>query len=441
MPKSACSGLNRREFLWLTGASAAGLLAGCATNPVTGRQQLMLMSESQEIQIDRQHSPHQISTDYGQLQDQALNRYIHETGARMARHTHRSHMPYNVQGVNATYVNAYAFPGGTIAVTRGILLELDNEAELAGLLGHELGHVNARHTAEQMSKSMLTQAVVGGITAYAGMQGDVYGQLAGTIGMFSAGALLAKYSRDNEREADALGMDYTVKSGYNANGFVGLMDMLKDRSQHQTNALELLFATHPMSLERYDTAVSKARSKARISADFPLYRERYMDRTAGLRSIQGAVSAMQAGDAAMARKNYSEAEDHYHKALNAAPEDYAALVKMAKCQTAQNRFTEARRYASSARAVYPEEAQSYHVAGYAQLQLRQFDAALQDFNHCEKILPGNPNTVFFQGLALEGLQRRTQAASHYYRYLKAVQQGERARHAYQRLVAWGYLQQ
>ena len=109
-------------------------------------------------------------------------------------------MPYNFNGVNAAYVNAYAFPGGSIAATRGILLKIDNEAELDALLGHELGHVNARHTAQQMSKATLTQALVGGAAAMAGTQSEVFGDLAGQLGAIGAGALLASYSRDNERE-------------------------------------------------------------------------------------------------------------------------------------------------------------------------------------------------------------------------------------------------
>ena len=168
--------MSRRKFLWLSGMSAAGVVTGCAANPVTGKKQLMLVSEGQEVQIDREHSPHQFSSDYGQLQDKALNSYIDGVGRRIAAKTHRPNMPYSFRGVNATYVNAYAFPGGSIAATRGILLELDNEAELAALLGHELGHVNARHTAEQMSKGMLTQAVVGGLSIYAGTKGKVAGQ-------------------------------------------------------------------------------------------------------------------------------------------------------------------------------------------------------------------------------------------------------------------------
>ncbi|UCF56248.1 MAG: M48 family metalloprotease, partial [Deltaproteobacteria bacterium] len=253
--------ITRRDFLWVISMSAAGFVAGCAVSPVTGRRQLMLVSEDQEIQIDKQNSPHQFSADYGVVQDKALNDYIDQTGKKIAARTHRPHMPYSFRVVNASYINAYAFPGGSIACTRGILLSLDNEAELAALLGHELGHVNARHTAQQMSKGLLTQAVVGGLSVLAGTKGAAYGRMASQLGMIGGGALLASYSRDNEREADALGMEYMVRTGYTPKGMIGLMDMLRALSKNKPSTIELMFATHPMSDERYQTAVETAQSK------------------------------------------------------------------------------------------------------------------------------------------------------------------------------------
>jgi predicted Zn-dependent protease len=285
--------ITRREFFWLSSLSAAGFMAGCAANPVTGKSQLMLVSEESEIQMDKKYSPHQFSADYGTLQDKELNRYIQQVGKKMVPTTHRPHMPYSFVGVNATYVNAYAFPGGSISATRGILLELENEAEFASLLGHELGHVNARHSAQQMSKGQLTQAVVGAAAVYAGSKSSGLGDLTSTLGMIGAGALLSYYSRDNEREADALGMAYMVKTGYGSGGFVGLMGMLKSLSKHKPSSTELLFATHPWSGERYQTAVESAGGKYRYANKKPLYRQRYMDHTAKLRSIKGAIAEMQ----------------------------------------------------------------------------------------------------------------------------------------------------
>lgn len=432
-------GITRREFLRLSSMSAAGFLVGCAVNPVTGKSQLMLVSESQEIQIDKKHSPHQFSSDYGPLQDNSLNNYIDQTGKKMAALTHRPHMPYSFRGVNATYVNAYAFPGGSIAATRGILLALENEAELAALLGHELGHVNARHTAEQMSKSVLTSALIDGVSVYAGTKSSGLGNLASQLGMIGAGALLASYSRDNEREADALGLKYMVKAGYNAKGFVELMDMLRSMSKHKPNAIELMFATHPMSDERYRTAVKAVRKKYSSSKNKPLFRERYMDHTAKLRAIKVAIEAMQKGESSMAREKYVEAETHLAKALKLAPTDYAGLLMMCKCQLAQKKYAKAKQFAEKAKKVYPKEAQAYHLSGFAKISEKKFDSAYQDFIAYEKLLPGNPNTLFYKGYSLEGMQHIKQSADEYHRYLQIVNQGKQAQHAYQRLVEWGYI--
>ena len=116
--------MTRREFIWFSSMLAAGFVVGCATDPVTGKRQLMLVSEDQEIQLDKQYAPFQFSADYGVTQDKKLNAYIDRVGKKMATRTQRPHMPYNFQVVNATYINAYAFPGGSIAATRGILLKL-----------------------------------------------------------------------------------------------------------------------------------------------------------------------------------------------------------------------------------------------------------------------------------------------------------------------------
>ncbi|MCD4719499.1 MAG: M48 family metalloprotease, partial [Desulfobacula sp.] len=247
--------ISRRLFLKyaaVMSASIAGpiFFTGCAVDPVTGKKQLMMVSQQQEVGIDKQHSPFQFSSDYGITQDAKINQYISDIGKGLLPNVHRSEMPYNFQCVNATYINAYAFPGGSIAVTRGILLKLDNEAELASLLGHELGHVNARHAAEQMSKGQLSSMLVSGLSIAASSQGAGLGQLAQQLGMLGQGLLLSRYSRDNEREADYLGNEYMVKAGYPAKGFVGLMEMLESLHKESPSSAQVLFSTHPMSAER-----------------------------------------------------------------------------------------------------------------------------------------------------------------------------------------------
>ncbi len=290
--------LTRRHFLVLSSMYFAGIVIGCASNPVTGKQQLMLLSEDSEIDIDKKNSPHQFSADYGALSDKTLNNYINQTGRRMAALSHRPQMPYSFRGVNATYIT-YAFPGGSIAATRGILLSINNEAELSALLGHEIGHVNARHTAERMSKRILAAAVVAGITAYVASENRKYGPLAAGLGAIGTGILLASYSRDDEREADSLGMEYMARAGHNTKGMVGLMDVLRDISRHKPNAIEMMFATHPMSIKRYNTAIELTNTKYKSTQNIPLNRERYMDYTVKLRSMKKAIEEMQNGEKAM----------------------------------------------------------------------------------------------------------------------------------------------
>jgi beta-barrel assembly-enhancing protease len=432
---------NRREFIKISALASAGVLAGCAVNPVTGQKQLMLVSEDWEKQVDKQNSPHQFSSDYGTLQDEALNQYIRQVGASMIPHTHRPNMPYSFQGVNATYINAYAFPGGSIAATRGILLSLESEAALSALLGHEMGHVNARHTAQQMSKGTLLQAVAGGVGVYAGTKGDAYGQMAAQLSTLGAGVLLAHYSRDNEREADYLGMTYMVKSGYGVEGSIQLAAMLNNLSKGNSNAVSLLFATHPMSQERYHTAVKLADSEFSYAKGKPLYRERYMDNTAALRKLKPAIERFQQAEELMAKESYDKAAVSFQEGLKLAPNDYAGLVMMAKCQYMQKKYDKALNYSEEAKKVYPKEAQADHMSGLSRIQLKKYDQAVADFTSYQSKLPGDPNAIFYRGYAYESMGNRQKSAEDYNTYLQQVTEGEQAQHAYQRLVEWGVVKQ
>ncbi len=430
--------LSRREFIRLSSLTAAGLVLGCAVNPVTGRSQLMLMSEDEEIQLDRQAAPFQISADYGQVQDSALASYVSGVGMRLAAKTHRPQMPYAFRPVNAVYVNAYAFPGGTIAITRGILLKLKNEGELAALLGHELGHVNSRHAAQQASQGMIVQGLLGSVSMLAGTVSQTLGNISSQLGMIGAGVLLATYSREHERQADSLSMDYAVAAGYSPEGCIGLMQMLNGLSKSRSGAVELLFATHPMSEDRLQAMIAEAAQKYPGARKNPLYRERYMDSTARLRTQQAAIESFQKAEEELGKKRYDAAGALLRHGLSSAPEDYAGLVIMAKCQFMQERYGEARNFASKARQAFPGEAQAHQVCAYACMKQKSYESAYNDFATVERLLPGNPDTVFSKGFCLEKMGRKSQAAAEYKRYLQKVQQGDKARYAYQRLVEWGY---
>jgi len=432
--------ITRRDFLWLMGAAGgSAVLAGCAPNPVTGKSQLMLMSEQQEIQIDKEQSPHQFSEDYGVFQDNNVNNYLNQIGKSLSERSHRTQIPYSYRAVGANYVNAYAFPGGSIAITRGILTEIDDEAELSGLLGHEIGHVNARHLASRMSTGMLVQGVLGSAVVVAGStKYKDYVPLLQTIGGVGAGALLAHYSRQDERQADQLGMEYMTRANYNPQGMVDLMDILRKKSKHQPNALELMFASHPMSEERYQTAKHNAATQFAKYSKAPVNRERYMDNTAEVRKLKQVIDLQQKGEKAMSEKNYQKAEQLFAQSLKKAPNDYTGLVLMSKCQVAMENPQKAEQFAEKAKWVYPTEAQGHHISGVTKLMRHRYDAAYRDFDRYERLLPGNPSTVFYKGISMEGMQNKQGAAREYSRYLRTVKQGAQAKHAYQRLQAWGY---
>ncbi|MFU8769765.1 MAG: M48 family metalloprotease [Desulfotignum sp.] len=437
--------LTRRQFLKLSAmVSAAGLvpLWGCAIDPVTGRSQLMMVTQDQEVAIDRQHSPFQFSSDYGITQDAALNQYVRQVGRDLVPHTHRPAMPYNFQCVNATYINAYAFPGGSIAVTRGILLSLENEAELAALLGHELGHVNARHTAQQVTKSQISSLFVGGLAILADSQSKGLGNLTQQLGALGQGLYLAKYSRDNEREADFLGHEYMVKAGYGSPGFVGLMEMLNALNKQQPTSAQMLFSSHPMSDERLTAAVQRDRGPYAPSKDAPLHRERYMDQTAALRKMKPAIQQMQEGEKYLAQEKYDQAQAAFASALNLAKNDYTAHVLMAKCQLIQKRNETAASYATAAIDLYPTEPQGHYVAGLAHVGANQFSKAFENFSTCDRLLPGNPQLTFFKGYSQDKMGRQQAAANDYTTYLKMVnyQSNQYSQYAYKRLKEWGYVQ-
>lgn len=427
--------ITRRQALWLLGAGAAAGLSGCATSPVTGETILVGMSEAQEKQTDAQVAPHQFSQDLGAIQDEAVNRYVAGIGQRMGALTHRPQMPYSYRVLNANYVNAYTFPGGAMGVTRGILADLDDEAQLAALLGHELGHVNARHAAQRQGQNLVAQAALAGLNVAA--QSSDWGGLMSMGGQIGASALLAGYSREHEREADALGQEYLVKAGYPATGMVRLHQLLVAEEKSAPSLLQTMFSTHPMSSERMQAAQVAADSRYRISNSLDARRERFMDSTASLRRIRPTIDACKNGETAMAARQYPKAQAEFQTALARTPRDYASNLRMAQCLQAQGQTAKAVDYADNAREIYPQEAQAYKLAGVLALQQRDAGRAYQNLDRFDRLLPGDAGITFLKGISLEGMGNRQAAAQHYAAYLRQSQQGNAAQYSYNRLKAWG----
>ncbi len=228
----------RRTFAPL--CAVAVFFAGCATNPATGEKQFSLISEGQEIQMGLEADP-SIVASMGLDPDSGRQRYVRELGMKLARVSERPNLPWTFRVIDDPVVNAFAIPGGHIYVTRGILAHLNSEAELASVLGHEIGHVTARHSVTQMSRQQLAQfgLVVGtvlkpGLSRYAGIASQ------------GLGVLFLKYSRDDESQADQLGLRYMRRGGYDAHRMPEVFALLDRVSQASGGGrVPEWLATHP----------------------------------------------------------------------------------------------------------------------------------------------------------------------------------------------------
>lgn len=268
-----------------------------------------------------------------------------------------------------------------------------------------------------------------------------YGSAASLIsnfGQLGAGALLAHYSRDNEREADSLGMQYMTKTGYNPAGMAGLMEILLDNNKHKPSAVEVMFSTHPMSDERLAFAKNASEHVYGAFQSAPLNRERFMDMTASLRRQKEAINLMQQGATALAKGNYQEADPSLEGALKQIPNDYATLVMLAKSQFGQDKTTQATRLAMKATQVYPKEPQAHLVIGVSEIANKRYEPAYQHLTEFDTLLPNNPQITFFRGVAMEGMENKPKAAEFYTAYLQKTKTGDKAKYAYNRLKSWGY---
>lgn len=235
-------------FSFLLLASLIFLVPSCAVNPVTGKRQIMFVSEEQEIAMGAQYHPSVIST-FGVYDSPELQKFIEEKGNEMAKISHRPNLQYHFTILDSPVVNAFAVPGGYLYITRGILAQFNSEAELIGVLGHEMGHVTARHSAQQQTNQTIGQVVLlGGMLA----SKEIY-QLADEA-MAGMQLLFLSFSRENERESDRLGVEYATKIGYDAHKMADFFHVLERMSMGSEQAgVPTFMSTHPNPEDRFNT--------------------------------------------------------------------------------------------------------------------------------------------------------------------------------------------
>ena len=241
------AGTFQDAVLWrLLPAALLAALMACATNPATGEREFSLMSEAQEIDIGRQMDV-EVQREMGVYDDPELQRYVQDIGQRLARASERPNLPWQFMVVDAPAVNAFALPGGFIYLTRGILPFLDNEAQLAGVLGHEIGHVTARHSAQQYTKATSTGIGLTLLSIFVPEARPFQG-LAETA--FSV--MFLKHGRDDELQADRLGVGYAAETGWDPSGVAGMLNTLArlDEASGSRKGVPNWLSTHPAPADR-----------------------------------------------------------------------------------------------------------------------------------------------------------------------------------------------
>jgi predicted Zn-dependent protease len=270
------------------------LLAGCATvtNPVTGQRELTVMDERSEIAEGRK-AHEQVLQDYGAYANPRLQAYVNELGQRLARQSHRRNLEWHFTVLDSHEVNAFALPGGYVYVTRGLLAYMESEADLAGVLGHEIGHVTARHGAQRATRQqtaglgVLAATVLGAVLEARGARGAT--DIASTLSQGVAAGYIASYSRDQETQADRLGAEYLARNDYDPKNMIDVIRMLKSQEQFAADTARAegrpppagagWLASHPSNDQRLqDIARFAAQFKGKYGDEG---RERY------LRAIDG----------------------------------------------------------------------------------------------------------------------------------------------------------
>lgn len=368
---------------WLVLLATVALLGGCAENPVTGKKEFTLVSEAQELSIGKQqYAPLRQAQGGDYVVDPKLTAYVSQVGQRLAAVSDRK-LPYEFHVLNNSVPNAWALPGGKIVLNRGLLTELDSEAELAAVLGHEITHAAARHTARSMSRGMLLQGAM--LATVVATQDSDYAQLAQLGSGIGAQLITQKYGRDAEREADYYGMKYMSRAGYDTQGAVALQKTFVKLSEgRRQDWLSGLFASHPPSQERVQTNMQTL-------TEFPASgddgRQRFQSRLAHLKRTEPAYEAYDKGRKALAKDDVKLARQLAQKARKLEPREAHFEALLGDIEQKRGRSKVALTHYNKAISLNDGFFYYHLKKGLANEQLGYRQQAKQDLDKSIKLLP------------------------------------------------------
>jgi predicted Zn-dependent protease len=391
----------RKVFLLF---SLISLLSACGTNPVTGKSQITLMNQAQEISLgEQQYPPSQQSQGGAYLIDPAVNDYVNRIGRSLARLSAQPDLPYDFVVLNNDVPNAWALPGGKIAINRGLLIMLEDEAQLAAVLGHEIVHAAARHSAEQQASNLGIQILATAVMTQTDNQ--LYRQAAA----MGAGGFQAHYSRENELEADKYGIKYMVADGYDPYGAVELQQTLLQLSKgQQSDWLSALFASHPPSEER----VAKNQTLAKTLPKGKRNRDAFLKATQQLRKDQPAYEKHQQALKAAGEKQWDEALALTNQAIRLQPKEARFYITKGRLLDRSDQDNEALVAFNKAESLEPGFFAPHLYRGLLFNTMKKYSEAEQDFLASNQLLPTQPAT-FYLGEISQRNNKRSKAIQYY----------------------------
>lgn len=382
----------------------AALSTACAVNPVTGEQQLMFVSEGEDAQIGQsQYKPAQQSQGGLYYLDPELTLYVAGVGKKLAAVSDRPDLPYEFVILNNSVPNAWALPSGKIALNRGLLVRLKDEAQLAAVLSHEIVHAAARHSAQRTQQGMIVEYGMMGLGL--ATEGTDYKDL--IIGGAAMGAQLtmAQYSQEHELESDQYGMKYMAKAGYDLNAAVELQQLFVQLSNNQqSNWLQGLLASHPPSPARVEAnrkhvAEFTSAGNYRGKAEFQSHMKYLLSKNDAYNSQDKAI-------ALIAQKNFSSAMSEIEKALKAEPNEALFYATKGDIYSAQGKDSLAVKQYEKSVALFPEQFSSYLKKGVSNQKLGNLEQAKKDFSKSAQLLPTSVAELGLGNIAqLQGDQR------------------------------------
>lgn len=385
-------------------------ITGCVVNPVTGKSQISLMSPEQEIATGtKNYVPSQQAQGGQYTVDPGLTAYVQAVGKKLAAVSDRPDLPYEFVVLNNDVPNAWAMPGGKLAINRGLMVYLEDEAQLAAVMGHEIVHAAARHGAQQQTQNVLVGAgvLLAGV-AIAQKQPE-YGVLAvGALGV-GATAWQAKYGRDHELESDSVGIKYMVKAGYDAQAAVELQEIFVKLSEGKNSGfIEGLFASHPPSQER----VARNRELAAKNPGGVRNKTQYQRAMAQLIKDKPAYDKYQKAQKLAANKQYIDALAYADSATQLQPKESLFWEMKGQLLLQQNKREEAVTALDRAINVNPQYFKPYVYRGIAYNQLGKRDLAEKDLLTSQRYLPTQVATYYLGEIAL-AKGNRAQASQYF----------------------------